>query len=684
MAPRRRHIGASRRKRRDDEGEEEGSAAGDLEDDSLSEGSVSSHPGDEDADVEGSEEEQETQSQTTGKSNRGKVNGREPGKSKRRSSATPNKPGLKTTVSDTEAMLNGLKVTDEDDEVDFDQLEEDRELQTGRTPSAPPTEPKRETLAAKKRREHEKYVKERDQNPAFVPTRGRFFLHDNRTTEAGPNGHRPLNKGKSRPVGLIVDGNSRRYNQTSPSKQALLSSSSLLLTLSRNSTKTDASEGKWDHDLHATVAGDEPSGPKQQPAPSAMAAGTNPSSTNVPTAPRSLPPNRSFSSTTLVGNVPVVVFLPGMSQAKPFPAVPKKQHTRLPQHRPPLRRDKPVRISLPGQPPRYIFPSTERSFIFIPRALRPNQQGYRGRGRGGFYPGRRPSYYPSTYTPSVASRRSSFGMGSQDGFPSPAGSVYSRPSMAHPDMGKPIVRLPPPPRPPVGVPPVAPGAGIPGPMPIPSMLPPYPPYRESRPAPIPMHQPRPQKAVSVADIESPANLQFNPPQPQQEQPFHHQVPAPVAGPGQELVPHAPPGRPSGTPLSQIPERAVHADSFRPYSYQQPSGYYPGYAPNGMYYPGYNGPMGPGASVPNFPSGQAPMPYVLPQAPSEQSGQPGTVAHESGGTVYFYDTSQMYQNPNNYGPGPGGVVGMGGMMTPPGTTYYYPQGPGAGGMFYGQQ
>lgn len=216
MAPRRRHIGTSRRQRRDDEGEEEGSTVGDLEDDSLSEGSVDSHQEDEDADVEGSENEAETQTKNeAGKSKPGKVKGRELGRSKRRSSKSPNKAGLKTTVSDTEAMLNGLKVTDDVGEVEFDQLEADRDIQTGRTPSAPPTEPKRETFAAKKHREHEKYVKERDQNPAFVPTRGRFFLHDNRTTEAGPNGHRPFNKGKSRPVGLIVDGNTRRYIPTS-------------------------------------------------------------------------------------------------------------------------------------------------------------------------------------------------------------------------------------------------------------------------------------------------------------------------------------------------------------------------------------------------------------------------------------------------------------------------------------
>jgi hypothetical protein len=100
----------------------------------------------------------------------------------------------------------------------------------------------------------------------------------------------------------------------------------------------------------------------------------------------------------------------------------------------------------------------------------------------------------------------------------------------------------------------------------------------------------------------------------------------------------------------------------------------------MYYPNsgpdyYNGPVGPGASVPNFPGLQAPY------SAGEQPSQPGTVAHESNGTVYFYDANQMYSGSGYSGPapprpgsgsGPGGVVGMGGMMTPPGTTFYYPQ------------
>ncbi|KAJ5114631.1 hypothetical protein NUU61_000390 [Penicillium alfredii] len=644
MASRRRHIGASRRKRRDDEGEDEGSMVGDLEEDSLSEASADSHQDDEDADGEGSE----------GSDNEGangsQVNSRARDQSTQQSSTSPEKRGLKAAVSDTEAMMNGLKLSDETKvgEIHFDQVQQDREPQTGRAPSAPPTEPRREASTARKRRENDKYVKERDQNPAFVPTRGSFFLHDKRTTE-GTNGFRPLNKTKSRPYGLIVDGNARRYGNLCPSHYQPLLTCSLGAPPSPMLAKDNGPMIymiPWPETTSVR--------PNNHPRPCCR---ISPRPSLPLRDPR--PPNRSFSSTTLVGNVPVVVFLPGMTQPTPFSAVPKKQHTRLPQHRPPLRRDKPVRISLPGQPPRYIFPSTERSFIFIPRALRPNQQGYRGRGRGGFYGGRRPSYYTNTvYTPSVLSRRSSLGMAaSQDGYPSPAGSVYSRP-MVPPDTSKPIVRLPPP-RPPIGVPPTGPGAMGPGP---PMQLP-HPAYRESRPAPIPMHQPRPQKAVSVADIESPARFPFNPPHPHQDQPFHHQVPIPVNGPGHDPTAHGPPSQASVTPLSQIPERAIHAQPFQPYNYQQP-GFYPPAYPGAMYYPAsgpdysaYNGPVGPGTSVASFPQGQQPMPYA---SSGEQPSQPGTVAHESGGTVYFYDANQMYSNPSvGAGAGPGVLWGWGG-------------------------
>lgn len=216
MAPARRpYVGASRRKRWDEDGEDEGSMVGDVEDDSLSEGSIDSRPDDEDADGEGTEgsEDEATTSAGVDKANGSQMNGDELGhQPARHSSTSPRKLGLKPAMSETEAMLNGLKVPDERaeaTEVHFDDMKEDRELQSGRT-SAPPTEPRREISAAKKRRDNEKYFKEREQNPANVPTRGSFFLHDKRTTEVGSHAYRPFNKAKSRPYGLIVDGNARR------------------------------------------------------------------------------------------------------------------------------------------------------------------------------------------------------------------------------------------------------------------------------------------------------------------------------------------------------------------------------------------------------------------------------------------------------------------------------------------
>lgn len=220
MPPHRRNIGASRRTRRDDEGEDEGSIDGGLEDDSLSEGSVSTHHHDEDADGEGTDDSDDDVSSSISpqadKSNGHHVNGRasQTGRQPvRRSSVSLGKPLRPSTVSDTEAMMNGLKLSDPASgvaEIHFDDLKEESGPQTERTPSAPPTEPRRRTFAERKRREHEKYVRERDTNPAFVPTRGSFFLHDKRSSDAGTNGYRPFNKSKSRPYGLIVDGNVRK------------------------------------------------------------------------------------------------------------------------------------------------------------------------------------------------------------------------------------------------------------------------------------------------------------------------------------------------------------------------------------------------------------------------------------------------------------------------------------------
>jgi len=154
----------------------------------------------------------------------------------------------------------------------------------------------------------------------------------------------------------------------------------------------------------------------------------------------------NFSTSKLLGRVQIRVLLPFSKAAGPLPVVPVKQHTRLPDHRPPLRRDKPVRVSLPDRAPRYVFPSQDRSFIFIPRALRPNQQGL-GRPRNSFGHGpssrRTSAYGGSAYSPSVApSRRSSVARDNlREQVFSPAGSTTARsvaqagrPAVSHLDL----------------------------------------------------------------------------------------------------------------------------------------------------------------------------------------------------------------------------------------------------------
>lgn len=353
-----------------------------------------------------------------------------------------------------------------------------------------------------------------------------------------------------------------------------------------------------------------------------------------PTNTVSTGPNRTFSTTTVLGNVPIQVSIPG-AEKKTSASMVKKHYTLLPQHRPPLRRDKPVRISIPDEHPRYIFPSTERSFIFIPRAMRPNQHQFKGRGRGNFHGSRRTSMYGgSIYTPSIGmSRRPSIAASQTgSGIQTPTGPPsHQFPSGA----SKPVVRMP-----------------MPGSMPfIPSTqntevyLGDNAAIIHSPPATLPMHQPVPQKAVSVADIESPT---IKAPPQQSQQPFHQQIPQSM-GDTQQKMPH-------------IPEGAVYAQPFQPYPTMQHGFYGMPYAQNPMM-------MQPMDST-GFTMGiGGPVMTSMQGAPNQQSGP---VAHEQSGMVYYYDPLQQ-QIPPNFAPQ------MMNMNVMPQGGYYYP--PFHNQMFY---
>ncbi|KIW07545.1 uncharacterized protein PV09_01504 [Verruconis gallopava] len=577
---------------------------------------------------------------------------------------------------DTLAMMNGLKISDDashTEALDFEGRPGPAVVTSDVPVRSPSSLRRRENFAELRRRDHEEYKKKRDADPAFIPNRGAFFMHDQRSTQA-QNGSRLAGRGRGR--GTMVGG---PFSPANVRPQ-----------------DPDATPSSWAHDLHDTLE-DPPDAradpPQQQQLSTSTAAAPAVSSSSAPVGQTTV---RNYSTTRDLGHVQIRVLLPGMKEAVTYGNTLIRQYTKLPDHRPPLRRDKPVRISLPEKAPRYIFPAVDRSFIFIPRALRPNQQGF-GRGRSklgsmGGYSSRRTSVFGgSVYSPSVAmSRRSSFGRDFRETLVSPAGSV------------RPVVRMPPGSHhsTAVGTPHAVSGQGTPvmnGPTTYPSG-PQKPAYRENWPANMPMHQPRPQKPMSVAGIESPAsNFQPPPPPPQQDQPFSHQLPPGVAsanGQSAQSGYYPQPQYPTqtaGTPLSNIPERAIHAPAFQPY--QQP-GFQPGagyfYPPmQAQYQPGaviapmvmQNGQQG-GYLVPTIAPGPAGAPQPMQQPPQ---GQPGVQQFEQNGMVFYYDPSQMYMQPTDgqqYGSY--AMPGMGGMMTPApdGSGFYYPVPNGT--VYYPQQ
>lgn len=726
-APRRNKIG--HRRRVEDEGEEDGGPEGlELDDDSLTEGSIGTEDHDtaDDSDTSNIDEVSPT-SLGQIKSANGAAK-----PSRKQTARHGDASGGDKAVSDTEMMLHGLDIKDSAVPVqDIDLGEAENNTAPPKSPSGPLVvssayvAPQASELPDNRRRqEHDDYKKRRDEDPAFVPNRGSFFMHDHRHAGPAANGFRPFGRGRGRGGGRGGIG-----GPFSPMKYVVNVTHALPLynanchsQIPRPGDPTTNSQ--WTHDMHETVAEPTSRRVRQMSRDEGPANGTG----FIPTRePNSTPINRTLSTEKHIANVQVRVFMPSMKVPVIKSGVPVRQYTKLPDHRPPLRRDKPVRISLPNRQPRYIYPAIDRSFIFIPRAMRPNQQRTRGKPRsvfgsvGGF--SRRTSvfggsYYGSMYSPSVAmSRRSSIAQ-DREMF-SPTGSVVSRPAVPV-ESSRPIVRLPPASRPDASMtgPMEPPGQYFrPGPADtsINNLPPPYthplpqkPTFQENQHADIPMHQPRPQKSISIADIDSPTLAQG----PQAfQQAFHQQVPLQITSgypkESHSRQPSYPSHHSTGTPLSQIPERAIHAAPFQPHTYRQPPYYgqhpYPAQAQAqqpGYYYPqNYPGPnMAPPVAAPNFvpqaqqdPSGYNPQNMMDPNA--IQGGGQGVpvpshmVAQEANGMVYYYDPSHMapmnayqpYSAPQDY---QHGVMNMGGIVTPSPDGYYYPQ-PAPGMVYYSQ-
>lgn len=570
----------AQRRRHDDEGEEDGSTAGDLVDYASTAGSLSTYAED---DGDASHVSNDDAVVTSARS------------------PVPAKPGPVSksaqafrTTTDTEAMMNGLKIAEADDAdvLDFDEADLGSTAQSTASKRPQPSRTRSQPTESVKQRSNGQNLRSAGQN--------RYFLHDDRHQNQVAQ---PSMRGRGRGFGP-------QHGRGGCVHSINISLGFANINSMSQQPAHDAAK-QWTHDLHETV--NHPSPQPQASTQSTLPHG--PAHSKQMEAPAH-GPNRSFSTTTVLGNVPISISLPGFE--KKTKVMVKKHYTLLPQHRPPLRRDKPVRISIPDEHPRYIFPSTERSFIFIPRAMRPNQQ-FRARGRGSFHGSRRPSFL--SYTPSVGmSRRpSNTASNSGSGMHTPTGPL---PYQANMPVQRPVVRMP-----------GNMNVFVPTAQQTEVFMGDNSAIIHSPSATLPMHQPIPQKTVSIADIESPTR---GPPQ-QSQQPFHQQMPQ-VSD--QSKMPH-------------IPEGAIYAQPFQPF----PNVFQPQF---------YSHPFQPGMAMhPEYSSGLG-----GPVMSVQQSQQTGTdqhqahmpLAHETNGMVYYYDPTQQFV-PSS-------------MLQP---TYYYP--PMQNQMFY---
>ena len=204
-APRPKNLIKSRRRVEDDGEEEEGSLAAGLEEDSLSEGSAISDA-DDDADAEGSDGSDTSPPRADPKvanGHRERLSNAAP-----LSRSAPLKSPLAATMNDTEAMLNGLKVSGEAEDPgtkfeDLGNLPEGRSQQDATNLELADTLTS-DSVGERRRKEHEEYKKKRDADPAFVPNRGVFFMHDHRSVAPGQNGFRPFGRGRGRGRGPMA------------------------------------------------------------------------------------------------------------------------------------------------------------------------------------------------------------------------------------------------------------------------------------------------------------------------------------------------------------------------------------------------------------------------------------------------------------------------------------------------
>jgi len=122
--------------------------------------------------------------------------------------SSQSKPPAFVPSADTEVMLNGFNAGDATQPVvDFEDTlaqEESKPNDTSTESSQATTGRRPDTVADRRKKEHDEYKKKRDTDPTFIPNRGNFFMHDPRTPDQ--RGFSSYGRGRGRGRGGFVGG----------------------------------------------------------------------------------------------------------------------------------------------------------------------------------------------------------------------------------------------------------------------------------------------------------------------------------------------------------------------------------------------------------------------------------------------------------------------------------------------
>ena len=197
-ATRRRKI-IGHRRRVEDEAEDEGGldSLADLDDDSVTDGSIASdeHDPADDSDTSNIDDASPTSPNARKPLGNGAVKIGAHRQTDRGAVKSPATVSVQPAVAETEAKLDQLSLAGGENK------ENDANKPAPPAKDAAPIVVSSSSVAHQqsrlpqqelKRREHEEYRRRRDEDPTFVPNRGAFFLHDHRHAGPAANGFRPF------------------------------------------------------------------------------------------------------------------------------------------------------------------------------------------------------------------------------------------------------------------------------------------------------------------------------------------------------------------------------------------------------------------------------------------------------------------------------------------------------------